>query len=75
MKKLIFDTDIGGDCDDTGALAIVHSCFEQAENMAAFSGTALTLSKDTLTVQFTDYHRVVCETHTIHLSTTKGENH
>ncbi len=24
MKKIIFDTDIGGDCDDTGALAIVH---------------------------------------------------
>lgn len=28
MKKLIFDTDIGGDCDDTGALAIVHRCCE-----------------------------------------------
>ncbi|MBE6548463.1 MAG: hypothetical protein E7667_06290 [Ruminococcaceae bacterium] len=24
MKKIIFDTDIGGDCDDTGALAIIH---------------------------------------------------
>ncbi len=23
-EKIIFDTDIGGDCDDTGALAIVH---------------------------------------------------
>lgn len=23
-KKIIFDTDIGGDCDDTGALAILH---------------------------------------------------
>lgn len=28
MKKIIFDTDIGGDCDDTGALAIIH----QAQN-------------------------------------------
>ena len=28
MKKIIFDTDIGGDCDDTGALAIVHRCCE-----------------------------------------------
>ena len=27
-KKIIFDTDIGGDCDDTGALAIIH----QAQN-------------------------------------------
>lgn len=26
MTKIIFDTDIGGDCDDTGALAIVHEC-------------------------------------------------
>lgn len=26
MKKIIFDTDIGGDCDDTGALAILHEC-------------------------------------------------
>ena len=25
MKKIIFDTDIGGDCDDAGALAIIHS--------------------------------------------------
>jgi inosine-uridine nucleoside N-ribohydrolase len=24
MKKIIFDTDIGGDCDDAGALAIIH---------------------------------------------------
>lgn len=26
MKKIIFDTDIGGDCDDAGALAILHEC-------------------------------------------------
>ncbi len=25
-KKIIFDTDIGGDCDDAGALAIIHEC-------------------------------------------------
>ena len=25
MEKIIFDTDIGGDCDDAGALAIIHS--------------------------------------------------
>ncbi len=24
MKKIIFDTDIGGDCDDAGALALLH---------------------------------------------------
>lgn len=24
LKKVIFDTDIGGDCDDAGALAIIH---------------------------------------------------
>ena len=24
-KKVIFDTDIGGDCDDAGALALIHS--------------------------------------------------
>ncbi len=29
MKKIIFDTDIGGDCDDAGALALIH----QAENL------------------------------------------
>ena len=23
-KQIIFDTDIGGDCDDAGALAILH---------------------------------------------------
>lgn len=27
-KKIIFDTDIGGDCDDTGALAILHRACE-----------------------------------------------
>lgn len=26
MKKIIFDTDIGGDCDDAGALALLHEC-------------------------------------------------
>ena len=24
ITKIIFDTDIGGDCDDTGALAMLH---------------------------------------------------
>jgi hypothetical protein len=24
MEKIIFDTDIGGDCDDAGALAVIH---------------------------------------------------
>jgi inosine-uridine nucleoside N-ribohydrolase len=23
MKKIIFDTDLGGDCDDVGALAVL----------------------------------------------------
>lgn len=27
--KIIFDTDIGGDCDDTGALALIHRCCEK----------------------------------------------
>ena len=27
--NIIFDTDIGGDCDDTGALALVHRCAEK----------------------------------------------
>ena len=31
MKKLIFDTDIGGDCDDAGALAIIHSAVNSGE--------------------------------------------
>lgn len=26
MKRIIFDTDIGCDCDDAGALAILHEC-------------------------------------------------
>jgi len=29
MKKIIFDTDIGGDCDDAGALAIIHRAVER----------------------------------------------
>ena len=29
IKNIIFDTDIGGDCDDTGALALVHRCAEK----------------------------------------------
>ena len=31
MKKIIFDTDIGGDCDDAGALAIVHQAVNRGE--------------------------------------------
>jgi inosine-uridine nucleoside N-ribohydrolase len=30
-KKIIFDTDIGGDCDDAGALALLHGLCEQGE--------------------------------------------
>lgn len=40
MEKIIFDTDIGGDCDDTGALAILH----QAENAGKAKLLAVTLS-------------------------------
>ena len=40
IKKIIFDTDIGGDCDDTGALAIVH----QAQNAGKAELLAVTLS-------------------------------
>lgn len=29
LKKIILDTDIGCDCDDTGALALLHRCCEQ----------------------------------------------
>ena len=29
MIKIIFDTDIGGDCDDAGALAIIHRAVER----------------------------------------------
>ncbi|MBQ8409681.1 MAG: nucleoside hydrolase [Clostridia bacterium] len=29
MQKIIFDTDIGGDCDDAGALAILHRAAER----------------------------------------------
>ena len=31
MEKIIFDTDIGGDCDDAGALALLHSLCEKGE--------------------------------------------
>lgn len=31
MKKLIIDTDLGGDCDDAGALAIAHICQSRGE--------------------------------------------
>lgn len=40
MEKIIFDTDIGGDCDDTGALAIVH----QAQKVGKAKLLAVTLS-------------------------------
>lgn len=30
-KKLIFDTDIGGDCDDAGALALIHRLCDHGE--------------------------------------------
>ena len=33
MKKIIFDTDIGGDCDDAGALAIIHSAVKRGYAM------------------------------------------
>lgn len=29
MKKIILDTDVGGDCDDMGALAILHRAFRK----------------------------------------------
>ena len=31
MKKIIFDTDIGGDCDDAGALAIIHEAVNNGD--------------------------------------------
>lgn len=31
MKKIIFDTDIGWDCDDAGALALIHSLCNKGE--------------------------------------------
>lgn len=31
MKKIIFDTDIGGDCDDAGALAMLHRLCDKGE--------------------------------------------
>ena len=36
-KKILFDTDIGWDCDDAGALALIHSLcnLEEAELLAA----------------------------------------
>lgn len=41
MKKIIFDTDIGGDCDDAGALAILHECGRagKSELLAVTIGT------------------------------------
>lgn len=30
-KKIIFDTDIGGDCDDAGAMALLHRLCERGE--------------------------------------------
>ena len=30
-KKIIFDTDIGGDCDDAGALALLHRLCDLGE--------------------------------------------
>lgn len=29
--KIIFDTDIGGDCDDAGALALLHRLCDMGE--------------------------------------------
>ena len=29
--KIIFDTDIGGDCDDAGALALIHRLCDKGE--------------------------------------------
>lgn len=40
MKKIIFDTDIGGDCDDAGALAIIH----QAQNAGLCELLCITVS-------------------------------
>lgn len=41
MKRIIFDTDIGGDCDDAGALAILHSAVKnrKAELLAVTVST------------------------------------
>ena len=39
MNKIIFDTDIGGDCDDAGALAILH----EAQNAGKAELLAVTL--------------------------------
>ena len=40
LKKVIFDTDIGGDCDDAGALAIIH----RAEQRGLVKLLAVTVS-------------------------------
>ena len=40
MKKIIFDTDIGGDCDDAGALAII----QEAQNNGDINLLAVTVS-------------------------------
>lgn len=42
MKKIIFDTDIGGDCDDTGALAIIHQA--QKGNLAKLLAVTVSTS-------------------------------
>ncbi len=39
MKKIILDTDLGADCDDAGALALLHTC----ANAGKCELTALTL--------------------------------
>ena len=39
-KKIIFDTDIGWDCDDAGALALIHSLCNKGEaELLAVTGT------------------------------------
>ena len=45
-KKIIFDTDIGWDCDDAGALALIHSLCNKGE-------------AELLAVTATYYHRYV----------------
>lgn len=42
MKKIIFDTDIGGDCDDTGALAILQQA--QKANLAKLLAVTVSTS-------------------------------
>ena len=42
VKKIIFDTDIGGDCDDTGALAILQQA--QKSNLAKLLAVTVSTS-------------------------------